>query len=229
MAPKCLSWKDSNAHHVLRGTFGGADITRRLKLCCCDPCLLRNKWSGCLSNRVDRGTWHGDRQGPRVILPVKVPKKMELRGVISLDSIRHWPVFVHPNNVNVLKRVVAVRIHPSERQGTTELCHLGKVRSACYQLDERCELHGNTYEKGWWVFEMQWYHRMAAHDASGSRTYRLGTAAVDNLVYNLAAVVSGVGAVGFAKKRKLKGGGGELYCLPESEHEKILSCGHLGV
>ena len=40
---------------------------------------------------------------------------------------------------------------------------------------------------------------------------------------------SGVGAVGFAKKRKLKGGGGELCCLPESEHEKILSCGHLGV
>ena len=116
MAPKCLSWKDSNAHHALRGTFGGADITRRLKLCCCDPCLLRNKWSGCLSNRVDRGTWHGDRQGPRVILPVKVPKKMELRGVISLDSIRHWPVFVHPNNVNVLKRVVAVRCsNPSIR------------------------------------------------------------------------------------------------------------------
>jgi hypothetical protein len=48
-------------------------------------------------------------------------------------------------------------------------------------------------------------------------------------VYNLAAVVSGVGAVGFAKKRKPKGGGGELYCLPESEREKIVSYGHLGV
>jgi hypothetical protein len=65
--------------------------------------------------------------------------------------------------------------------------------------------------------------------ACGSRTCRLGTAAVDNLVYDLAAVESGVGAVGFAKKRKLKGGGGELCCLPKSEHEKILSCGHLGV
>ena len=46
----------------------------------------------------------------------------------------------------------------------------------------------------------------AAHDANDSRTYRLGAAAVDKLVYNLAAVVSGVGAVGFAKKRNLKGG-----------------------
>jgi hypothetical protein len=75
---------------------------------------------------------------------------------------------------------------------------------------------------------MTWYYRKEGNDTTGFKHYALGSSAVDKLVYNLAAVVSGIGPLGFTKKLKRKTGG-DHYCLSARDDKRVLELGHLGV
>ena len=144
-----------------------------------------------------------------------------------MNAVRHWPVFVRPGQVRLLERVVVVRVHAEERSSTREQYHLGKVVGSPWQLQETCELHGNTYEPGWWVFDMQWFYRQEQLDGEALRAYTLGKSPSDKLMYNLAAVVGNVGPVRFEKKIKVSTSDWRFY-LSEREHDRILLEGDLG-
>jgi hypothetical protein len=75
---------------------------------------------------------------------------------------------------------------------------------------------------------MTWYYRKEGNDTTGFKHYALGLSAVDKLVYNLAAVVSGIGPLGFTKKLRRKTGG-DHYCLSARGDKRVLKLGHLGV
>jgi hypothetical protein len=103
-----------------------------------------------------------------------------------------------------------------------QIFYVYMVREAPYQLQEACVIHGNPYEKGWWVFAMTWFYKLP-----DKQIYYLGSNPVDKLLFNLNAVVTGIGNVRFTRKT-VADVGPTTYELSEAEHLRILNDGNLG-
>jgi hypothetical protein len=220
-----VQWPGSDSCYTFRGNGGGKGISRRLKLCACDPCL-DDRWFSCHSNALDKGLWYGYTDGPKWLPTTKEAPPADQRNTRSvkdpLTAMRKWKVFTVPGNMRDINRVVAVRIHEAERSSTTKQYYLAMVREAPYQLQQACVIHGNPYEKGWWVFAMTWFHKLPE-----KQIYYLGSNPVDKLLFNLNAVVTGIGNVRFTRKT-VPDVGPTTYELSEAEHSRILNDGNLG-
>ena len=127
--------------------------------------------------------------------------------------------------------VVAVRIHKKDkRNGTGEQYYLGKVVGPLRQLKEGGCYEGNYYERGFFVFDMVWFHYQGTQELSGKngkqtigdRKYILGTATADHCTMQLNGVVTGVdAAVKFSKILTAKGKS-KTFVLANADHECIL-------
>ena len=193
--PDVKTWKGKGACHFFEGRHNGEtddELLRRKRMCCCDPCL-KSKFSACESNGIDRGLWCGYREINRMT-ETAVKEMVTLYSEAVFDRLRKRKLFKTPSKVKPQMNVVAVRVHKKDkRNGTGEPYHLGKVAGPVRQLKEGGNYEGNYYEKGFFVFGMVWYHYRGTKDeqgkegeqATGDRTYTLGTGTVDHCTMQL--------------------------------------------
>ena len=117
-------------------------------------------------------------------------------------------------------------------------CYLGKVLSSVWQLDEDGDYQGNSFEKGYWVFEMHWfeYKRTTVvpgwngrgRQPEGDRVYQLNRTGGGKQVMQLNGVVTGADEIFFKEIRSgPKGGGGKQYILSKECHNLLLADGNL--
>ena len=146
-----------------------------------------------------------------------------------------WSISRNPARVKQVENVVAVRVHSKDRTKTGEPYYLGKMTGPLRQLKEGGKYEGNWYGRGFWVFDLTWYHYVGTGDVegregrqpAGDRRYVLGTAASDKCTMQLNGVVTGVDQFYKFKKVVTRKGREKLFVLEGKDHDAIVMKGNL--
>jgi hypothetical protein len=230
--PEVATWSGSDEAHYFKGKKSEGEIdelVRRKKLCVCDHCHV-GRYDLCLRNASDEGLWYGKAETKRLVdkAPRNVPM---LRSGTTFDQLRQWKIFHNPNSMRQDENVVAIRVHTKDRNKTEEAYYLAKVTGPVEQLKEGGMYEGNWYDRGYYVFPMQWYHyrgtAQVAGAAVGDRHYTLGLAATGQCTMQLNGVVTGVDSFNKWKKVLPRKGRDKVFTLASADHDKTMSKGNL--
>ena len=136
-----------------------------------------------------------------------------------------------PSKVVAKNNVVAVRVHKKDKRRSGEPYHLVKVTGPLRQLKEGGKFQGTWFDRGFFVFDAQWYHYRGTSEvggmAVGNRHYTLGTAPGDRITMQLNGVVTGVDEFDSFKQIVKKTGRDKMYVMLAADHDSIMEKGNL--
>jgi len=231
--PAVKTWSGSDECHYFHGKYNDGnddELIRRKKLCSCDPCFA-GRYHNCMSNDLDNGLWYGYKETKRLVNQ-QVREVASTRSAATFENLKGWKIFKNPSAVVPKGNVVAVRVHNKDRGQTGEQYYLAKVTGPLRELKEGGMYEGNWYDRGFFVFEMTWFHykgtsQLEGKKSVGDRHYVLGTQASDKCTMQLNGVVTGVDCFkGFKATKKVKGRD-KVYVLSTDIHDAIMTLGSL--
>ena len=98
------------------------------------------------------------------------------RSAATFENLKNWKIFKNPSGVEPKRNVVAVRVHQEDHVLTDEHYYLAKVIGQLRELKEGGTFQGNWFDKGYFVFEMTWFHykgtaQLGGRQSVGDRHY----------------------------------------------------------